>query len=86
MGNETYTIPYDYAIPTATYLEGAAVKPDIVILDRVEKVATLVEVSVPDDAELNWAEIDKKTKYKDLIYDMKKKTLVSGRLTSSLLS
>ena len=71
-GNESYTIHYDYVIPTATYLENSAVKPDIVIWNKAEKVATLVEVSVPNDGGLNRAEREKKTKYQGLMYDMKR--------------
>ena len=72
MGNETYTIHYDYEIPTATYLENAAVKPDIVIWNKTEREATLVEVSVPNDGGLNRAEREKRTKYQGLMYDMKR--------------
>ena len=71
-GNQRYTIHYDYVIPTATYLENAAVKPDIVIWDKVEKLATLIEVSVPNDSGLNRAEREKRTKYQGLMYDMKR--------------
>ena len=72
MGNESYTIHYDHVIPTATYLENAAVKPDITIWNRAHKVATLVEVSVPNDGGLNRAEREKKTKYQALMYDIKR--------------
>merc|ERR1712035_96113 len=72
VGNESYTIHYDYIVPTATYLENAAVKPDIVIWNKKERVATLVEVSVPNDGGLNRAEREKKTKYQSLMYDMKR--------------
>ena len=72
MGNESYTIHYDHVIPTATYLENAAVKPDITIWNRADKVATLVEVSVPNDGGLNRAEREKKTKYQALMYDIKR--------------
>lgn len=50
--NETHTIHYDYEIPTATYLQ----KPDIVVWNKVERVATLVEVRVPNAGGLNRAE------------------------------
>ena len=72
VGNETYTIHYDYVIPTATYLENAALKPDIVIWDKKDRVATLIEVSVPCDSGLNRAEREKITKYQGLMYDMKR--------------
>ena len=72
VGNEAYTIYYDHIIPTATYLENAAVKPDIVVWNKKERVATLVEVSVPNDSGLNRAEREKVTKYQGLMYDMKR--------------
>ena len=72
VGNDTYTVHYDHIIPTATYLENAAVKPDIVIWDKKERVATLIEVSVPCDSGLNRAEREKRTKYQSLMYDMKR--------------
>ena len=72
VGNDRYTVHYDHVIPTATYLENAAVKPDIVIWDREEKSATVIEVSVPNDSGLNRAEREKITKYQGLIYDMKR--------------
>ena len=63
MGNDRYSIHYDYVIQTATYLDNKVVKPDIVIWNRKEEMVTLVEVSVPNDARLNQAEREKKTKY-----------------------
>ena len=72
VGDESYTIYYDHIIPTATYFENAAVKPDIVIWNKKERVATLVEVSVPNDGGLNRAEREKKTKYQGLMWDMKR--------------
>ena len=71
-GNERYTIHYDHVIPTATYLENAAVKPDIVVWDKKKSAATLIEVSVPNDSGLNRAEREKRTKYQGLMYDMKR--------------
>ena len=72
VGNDAYTIHYDYVIPTGTYLENAAVRPDIVIWDKINKKATIVEVSVPNDAGLNRAEREKITKYQGLMYDIKR--------------
>ena len=69
---ELYTIHYDYTIPTATYLENSAVRPDIVVWDKAKRVVTLVEISVPNDAGLNRAEREKITKYQGLMYDMKR--------------
>ena len=71
-GNETHTIYYDQVIPTATYLDNSAVKPDLVIWSRVEKVAIIIEVSIPHDSGLNRAEREKVTKYQGLMYDIKR--------------
>lgn len=54
------------------YPENRAVKSDIVIWDRKEKEATLVEVSVPNDAGLKKAESEKIKKYQGFMYGMKR--------------
>ena len=41
---------------TATYLENAAVKPDLVIWDKAEKRPLIIEVGIPHDSGLNRAE------------------------------
>ena len=43
-----------------------------VVWNKRERVATLVEVSVPSDSGLNRAEREKVTKYQGLMYDMKR--------------
>ena len=52
-GSDRHTI---YVIPTATYLENAAVKPDLVIWDKAEKRPLIIEVGIPHDSGLNRAE------------------------------
>lgn len=54
------------------WLGNIAVNLGIVIWDKREKVATLVKVSVPNDADLNRAEREKITKYQGLMYDIKR--------------
>ena len=71
-GSDRHTIYYDKVIPTATYLENAAVKPDLVIWDKAEKRAMIIEVSVPHDSGLNRAEREKVTKYQGLMHDMRR--------------
>ena len=69
--NGTVTIFYDKEIPTGRYIEGGAIKPDIVIWDRERKTAKIIEVTVPNDFGLNRAERHKITKYQDLKNDLK---------------
>ena len=57
---------------TATYLENAAVKPDLVVWDKAEKRALIIEVSIPHDSGRNRAEREKVTKYQGLMHDMKR--------------
>ena len=64
--NEKVTIFYDKEIPTGRYIEGGAVKPDIVIWNKEEKIAKIVVVTVSNDFGLNRAERHKITKYQDL--------------------
>ena len=71
-GNEEVTVYYDKILPTARYIEESAVKPDLTIWNRKEKTAQLIEVSVPNDFGINQAERVKKTKYLDLMDDLKR--------------
>ena len=64
--NEDVTIFYDKIIPTGRFIESGAVKPDIVVWDRKEKTAMIIDVSVPNDFGINRAEREKVTKYQDL--------------------
>ena len=69
--NGNVTIYYDKEIPTGRYIEGGAIKPDIVIWNKAEKTAKIIEVTVPNDFGLNRAERHKITKYQDLKNDLK---------------
>jgi len=71
VANETTTIFYDKEIKAGRYVENGAVKPDIVIWDKENKSAKIIEVSVPNDFGLNRAEREKVTKYQDLKNDLR---------------
>ena len=69
--NNDVTIFYDKVIKAGRYIENKAVKPDIVVWDRKEKKAQIIEVNVPNDFGLNRGEREKVTKYQDLKNDLK---------------
>ena len=71
-GSEQYTLYYDKIIPTARYIENSAIKPDIVIRDKKNKTAVIIDVSVPNDYGINRAEREKINKYQQLKWDMKR--------------
>ena len=70
--NGKTTIFYDKEIPAGGYIEGSAVKPDIVIWNKVKKTTHIIEVTVPNDYGLNRAERTKINKYQDLKNDLKR--------------
>ena len=63
---EDITIFYDRVIPVGRFIENGAIKPDIVVWDRKEHSALIIDVSVPNDFGINRAEREKVTKYQDL--------------------
>ena len=69
--NNDITIFYDKPIQAGRYIEGSAVKPDIVIWNKKEKTAQIIDVSVPNDFGLNRAEREKINKYQDLKNDLR---------------
>ena len=69
--NNNVTVFYDTPIKAGRYIDNSALKPDIVIWDKTNKSAKIIEVSVPNDFGLNRAEREKVTKYQDLKHDLK---------------
>ena len=59
---EEVSIFYDKPIVLGRYVDGGAIKPDIVVWDKIKKVAKVIEVTVPNDYGLNTAERKKITK------------------------
>ena len=65
------TIFYDKNIVLGRFVEGGAIKPDIVVWDKPKKDAKIIEVSVPSDFGINRAEREKLNKYQDLKNDLR---------------
>ena len=64
-------ILYDKPLHCGRYIDGGAIKPDIVVWHRTEKWAKIIEVSVPNDFGLNRVEREKQNKYQDLKHDLR---------------
>ena len=69
--NGKVTVFYDKDIQAGRYIKDKAIKPDIVIWNKKEKTALIIDVAVPNDYGLNRAEREKITKYQDLKNDLK---------------
>ena len=65
-------LTYDLMIPSSMNIENKALWPDIVLGNKKEKTALLIEISVLSDFGLNNAEIKKMTKYQDLKNEIKR--------------
>ena len=63
---ENVSIFYDKPIVLGRYVDGGAIKPDIVVWDKQKKIAKVIEITVPNDLGLNTAERKKISKYQDL--------------------
>ena len=72
VANANVTIYYDKIIPTGRYIEGGAIKPDLVIWDKKEKTCKIIDVSVPNDFGINRAEREKIAKYQELKNDLRR--------------
>ena len=70
--NRNVTIFYDKIIPAGRYIENRAIKPDIVIWNKQQKTAKIIDVTVPNDYGLNRAEREKLTKYEDLKNELRR--------------
>ena len=69
--NGKVTVFYDKDIQAGRYIKDKAIKPDIVIWNKKEKTALIIDAAVPNDYGLNRAEREKITKYQDLKNDIK---------------
>ena len=59
-------VTYDLMIPSSVNTVNKALRPDIVLRNKKEKTALLIEISVPSEFGLNNGEIKKMIKYQDL--------------------
>lgn len=66
--NDEVTVYYDKIIPTGRFIESRGVKLNIVVWNRKERSAIIIDVSVPilSHFGINRAEREKVTKYHDL--------------------
>ncbi|XP_068206444.1 uncharacterized protein [Palaemon carinicauda] len=69
--NRGIIIFYDKIILTGRYIEGGAIRPDIVIWNKEETTAKIIDVTLPTDFGLNRAERQKITKYQELKNNLK---------------
>ena len=70
MANDRCRIYWNYALPTARLLR--ANKPDITLLDLRTKEIFVIEFSCPAEININNKEIEKRDKYRDLIFELEK--------------
>ena len=68
--NDQVTVFYDHIIRPGRFIENNAIKPDIVVWDKLKRDALIIDVSVPSDYGLNRAERDKVSKYLPLKNDL----------------
>ena len=69
--NEQVTVFYDHIIRPGRFIENNAIKPDIVVWDKLARKALIIDVSVPSDYGLNRAEREKISKYQALKDDLR---------------
>lgn len=67
--NSKCRIYWNYAFPTARQL--SANKPDIVLLDLQAKHITIIELSCPAETNVGRKEVEKKNKYRDLMFELR---------------
>ena len=68
--NETHKILWDFEIQTDHLI--TARRPDLVLINKKERICHLVDFSVPADHREKLKEIEKKDKYLDLTRELKK--------------
>ena len=61
---------WNYAFPTSRQL--SANKPDMVLFDLHLKTITVIEFSCPADTNMDRKEMEKKSKYKDLMFELQR--------------
>ena len=66
MENQRAKITYDQPIPTSRHISQGAVRPDIVVMDKITKRGYIIDVCVPNDYGIGRQEREKVVKYQDL--------------------
>jgi hypothetical protein len=69
--NSKAKLTYDVTIPAGRHVTNAALRPDIVLIDKRTNKALIIDVSVPNDFGISRQEREKIIKYQDLKNDMK---------------
>ena len=64
--NQRAKITYDQPIPTSRHISQGAVRPDIVVMDKITKRGYIIDVCVPNDYGIGRQEREKVVKYQDL--------------------
>jgi len=70
VGNERCRIYWNYSFPTTRLL--TATKPDIVLFDLLDKVIYVIEFSAPAETNILVKQEDKRTKYQDLLWELRR--------------
>ena len=70
--NGKVVVFYDKIITAGRFIESSAIRPDLVVWDKENRTAQIIDVCVPNDYGLNRAEREKVTKYQDLKNDLNK--------------
>jgi len=68
--NQRAKITYDAPIPAARHVTQGAVRPDIVVMDKLTKKGYIIDVCVPNDYGIGRQEREKVVKYQDLKNDI----------------
>ena len=68
--NGTHKLPWDFNIQTDHLIP--ARRPDLIIINKKERIFKIVDFAVPADHRINLKESEKKDKYLDLARKMKK--------------
>ena len=85
IGSSSVKILWDFSIQTDKVIK--ARRPDIVVVDKVKKVVTIIDIAVPADRNILEKQEEKVTKYQDLRMELtrlwkKKVKVVVGALDS----
>ena len=68
--NEDYKILWDFSIQTKHVIE--ARRPDLVVVDKKEKICKIIDFAVPGDSRIEEKEKDKIEKHQDLGRELQK--------------
>ena len=70
INTDTHTVIWDMAVHTDRHI--GANRPDIIIKDKVNSTCKLIDMTVPCDRNVSIKEMEKKSKYKDLEFEIQR--------------